>query len=140
MAYLIDTNVISEVRRKSANAQVLDWQSGHDLSECWLSVLTLMEIRNGTQRIRKADPEFARKLDTWYQGELLGFYSGRILPVTLEVCETRADFSSDRTLPELDALLAATAKQHNLTLVTRNLKDFEGLGIDLINPWEHPLT
>lgn len=140
MPFLIDTNVLSEIRRKSADAQVLRWQADRDLGECWVSVITLMEIRNGTQRIREADPIFAQKLDAWYQDVLLPTYKGRILPVTLSVCETRAEFSNDRTLPALDALMGATAKYNKLTLVTRNVKDFKGLGIQLLNPWEHPTT
>ncbi|MGB0258042.1 MAG: type II toxin-antitoxin system VapC family toxin [Coraliomargarita sp.] len=140
MAFLIDTNVLSEIRRKSADEHVLEWQAGQDLSDSWLSVLTLMEIRNGTERVRKADPTFAGKLDVWYDQELLSSYEGRVLPVTLAVCETRAAFPTERTLPEIDALIGATAKQHDLTLVTRNVKDFQGLGIDLVNPWEHPLS
>ena len=138
MSCLLDTNVLSEIRRKSADAHVVAWQAEQCLGACWLSVLTLMEIRNGTERVRKADPTFAQKLDVWYK-ELLSVYEGRILSVTLPVCETRSGFSTDRTLAAIDALIGATAKQHGLTLVTRNVKDFEGLGIELINPWEHPL-
>jgi len=136
MPYLIDTNVLSEVRKRSANRAVLRWQKDHNLSEFWVSVISLMEIRNGTEQIRLKDALFAEELDRWYQDRLLASYENRILPVTLPVCEIRATFPRDRTLPQLDALLAATAKHHKLTVVTRHTKDFEGLGLDLINPWE----
>tara|TARA_R110002111_G_scaffold238869_1_gene300588 strand:- start:70 stop:492 length:423 start_codon:yes stop_codon:yes gene_type:complete len=136
MAYLIDTNVLSEVRKRSANPAVLQWQANHKLSELWVSVINLMEIRNGTEQIRLKDPDFATALDHWYQDRLLPIYKNRILTVTLSICETRANLPQDRTLPPLDALIAATAKYHHLTIVTRNTKDFEGLGLDLINPWE----
>ncbi len=138
MAFLLDTNVVSELRRQSADQQVLDWQKSHNINESWLSVLTLLEIRHGTERVRKPDPVFAAKLDDWYHNILLKIYSGRILPVTLDTCEIKASFGGDRTLALADALIGATAKQHDLTLVTRNTKDFEDLGINLINPWERP--
>lgn len=138
MAYLVDTNVISEIRKRSADPQVLAWQAKQDIVECWVSVLSFAEILNGTERIRRTDVNFARILDTWYQNILLDLYQGRILPVTLEICHIRAKFTSERTLPFADALIAATAKRHGLTLVTRNTKDFQDLGIKLINPWEGP--
>jgi predicted nucleic acid-binding protein len=138
MAFLIDTNVLSEIRKKSADPSVLQWQSQHDLVDCWVSVLTLMEIKTGIARIRNTDASFADKLDAWYRGEVLKAYAGRILPVTLPVCEVRATLSCERTLPALDALIAATAKHFKLKMVTRNIKDFEHFGIELINPWAHP--
>lgn len=136
MPFLLDTNVVSEIRRRSAAPQVVEWQQTHRLSEYWVSVISLMEIRNGTEKVRSQDPSFAAELDTWYADRLLPAYEGRILPVTLPVCEVRATLTQKRTLPPLDALIAATAKYHKLTIATRNIKDFEGLGIDLINPWE----
>lgn len=139
MAFLVDTNVVSELRRKTANEHVLAWQSRYDISEFWVSVLTMMEIRDGTERIRNIDPSFAKKLDEWYYNNLLTVYSGRILPVTLEVCEIRSTHGTKRTLPFTDGLIGATAKVNNLALVTRNVKDFQDFGISLINPWEYSL-
>jgi predicted nucleic acid-binding protein len=140
MAYLLDTNVVSELRRKSANEHVVEWQKSCELSELWISVLSMLEIRNGTERVRRSDSAFAQKLDSWYQNVLLMVYSGRILPVSLGICETRAALPADRTLPFTDGLIGATAKQHGLTLVTRNIKDFEGMGIELLNPWDYPIN
>jgi predicted nucleic acid-binding protein len=136
MAFLLDTNVLSELRRRSAAVPVVAWQTSHKLSEFQVSVITLMEIRNGTEKVRATDPAFAEKLDSWYHERLLPAYKGRILPVDLKVAEMRSTLSPDRRLPDSDALIAATAKHHRLTIATRNTKDFEGFGIDLINPWE----
>lgn len=136
MAFLIDTNVLSEIRKKSADSNVLRWQNKHDLADSWVSVLTLMEIRSGTERVRHTEPAFAQKLDAWYHEVLLNAYDGRILAVSSAICEIRAALGAGRTQPEIDALIAATAKYHNLVLVTRNTKDFQDLGIKLLNPWE----
>jgi len=139
MAFLIDTNVVSELRRKTANPHVLQWQQQYSIELSWISTLSILEILDGTERVRKSDPIFAQKLDNWYQNILLKAYSGRILSVTQSTCEIKASLSIERTLPFADGLIAATAKEHQLTLVTRNVKDFEDLGINLINPWEHPI-
>ena len=138
MSYLIDTNVLSEIRRRSTNAQVLDWQSKQDLAQCWVSVLSFAEILNGTELVRKTDPTFASTLDEWNQKVLRETYHGRILSVTLDVCEARAKLNPERTLPFADSLIAATAQCHGLKLVTRHTEDFQDLGIELINPWETP--
>ena len=136
MAFLLDTNVLSELRRRSAAVPVVAWQASHKLSEYHVSVISLMEIRNGIEKVREKDPSFAKELDGWYHERLLPAYSGRILPVDLKVAEMRSTLSPHRTLPHSDALIAATAKHHALTIATRNTKDFEGFGIDSINPWE----
>lgn len=139
MSFLLDTNVISEVRRRSAAPQVVEWQKSNPVSAYTVSVVSLMEIRNGAERVRTKDIAFAEKLENWYTNRLLPTYHGRILPVTLRICEVRATFPQNRMLPPLDAILAATAKYHRLTIATRNTKDFEGLGIKLVNPWEFAL-
>lgn len=139
MAFLLDTNVVSELRRKSVDPRVFAWQNNYAVEESWLSVLTLMEIRWGTERVRSKDTTFAAELDRWYRDVLLKIYTGRILPVTLEICEARALLPDKRTLPVIDGLIGATAKRHSLSLVTRNVKDFRGFGLHLVNPWEHRL-
>lgn len=136
MAFLLDTNVLSELRRRSAAPPVVAWQKSFKLSEYHISVISLMEIRRGAEKVREKDSAFAVKLDEWYAHRLLPAYNGRILPITLPICEILACFPQKPTRPELDALIAATAKLHKLTIATRNTQDFEGLGIDLINPWE----
>ena len=137
MDFLLDTNVISELRKRSAAEQVVEWARSYKLSQYYISVITLMEIRSGTEKIRKKDPAFSKKLDKWYALHLLPVYERRILPVTLPICEIRASFPPQPTRPDLDMLIAATAKYHNLTVATRNLTDFQGLGIRTVNPWNH---
>ncbi|NBB78954.1 MAG: PIN domain-containing protein [Verrucomicrobia bacterium] len=137
MAFLIDTNLVSELRKRhNANPSVLAWQKHVRAIDQWISVISLMEIRIGVLKAETSDAAFAQKLDLWYHRRLLPAYRGRILPVDLKVAEMRSTLSPHRTLPHSDALIAATAKHHRLTIATRNTKDFEGLGIDLINPWE----
>lgn len=140
MEFLLDTNVVSEFRKAhNANENTRQWQSCYSASQLWLSVISLMEIKIGIVRAERKDYPFSQVLSKWYDDSLLPAYHGRILEVSLEVAEIRASFESQRTLPYSDALIAATAKLHDLTLVTRNIKDFQGLGIELANPWEGPL-
>jgi len=137
MAYLLDTNVVSELRKRGrANANVKRWQSGQPSWDQWISVISLMEVRIGVVRALKSDPPFARILDEWYRSQLVPAYSGRTLPVDLITAEKRADFEKRRTLSYSDALIAATAATKGLVVATRNISDFEGLGLELVNPWE----
>lgn len=140
MNCLIDTNVISELRRKNPAPQVLEWQKSCPLEASSISVLSLLEIRKGTEQVRQSDASFAERLDRWYYEVLLKAYAGRILPITLDICEVCASLPTKRTLPVIDGLIGATAKQAKLTLVTRNIKDFEDFGIPLINPWDYSLS
>lgn len=96
-----------------------------------------MEVRIGVVRALKSDPSFARILDEWYRSQLVPAYSGRILFVDLITAEKRAEFEKQRTLSYSDALIAATAATRGMIVVTRNISDFAGLGIDLVNPWEY---
>lgn len=137
MGFLLDTNVVSELRKAhKADRNVRFWQSQHEAISQWISVISLMETKIGIVRAQSKDAEFAEVLSDWYHHTLLPAYSGRIIDVSLEIAEQRAEFESVRTVPYSDALLAATAKIRGLTIATRNTKDFEGLGIDLINPWK----
>jgi len=99
-----------------------------------LSVLTLGELHKGELKRRKSDPEGARQLLTWLTG-LEAMYAERILPVDQRTAILWGELSADRSRPVVDTLLAATAIAHDLTLVTRNVKDFSGLGVKLLNPW-----
>lgn len=138
MAYLLDTNVVSELRKKSrAHPNVKRWQSNQPSWEQWISVISLMEVRIGVVRALKTDPSFAEILDEWYRSQLVPAYSGRILFVDLITAEKRAEFEKQRTLSYSDALIAATAATRGMIVVTRNISDFAGLGIDLVNPWEY---
>jgi len=141
MAFLLDTNVVSELRKADrTHPKVISWQANYPAAQQWISVISLMEMRIGIVRAKDRDPEFARVLDIWYQQRLLPAYARRIIPVGLKIAEKRADYEKRRTISYSDALIGATAATNHLSLVTRNTKDFVDLGIDLINPWEHSLN
>lgn len=136
MSYLIDTNVLSELRRKQANAQVVTWMQARPRQSLYLSVLSLGEIRKGIEGV--ADAAFRQSLTDWLEMELPTYFIGRLLDIDEQVADRwgRVQASAGRTLQVIDGLLAATALQHDLSLVTRNIQDFEGLGMQLINPWQ----
>jgi predicted nucleic acid-binding protein len=136
--YLIDTNVISEVRKGvQSNAHVAAWYNSIDDSNIYLSVLVLGEIRRGIERARSNQPERARALENWLTVVTESF-ADRVLPVDQAVAEEWGRMSAKRPVSTVDALLAATARVHGLTLVTRNISDVADLGAQLINPFEPP--
>ena len=136
MSYLIDTNVLSELRNRKANANVVAWMQARPRQSLYLSVLSLGEIRKGIESV--ADPAFRQALSDWLEVELPNYFTARLLSIDAQVADRwgRVQAAARRTLPAIDGLLAATALQHGLTLVTRNVKDFAGLGLPLINPWQ----
>lgn len=140
MSYLIDTNVLSELRRKNPDPKVVAWFSERAAQSLFLSVLTLGEIRKGIERLDTAIGDEARKqgLSDWLEQDLPTFFLGRLLSVDAGIADRwgHLQAKAGRPLPAIDRLLAATALHHNLTLVTRNVKDFTGMGVELINPWE----
>lgn len=136
MSYLIDTNVLSELRRKEPDPQVVRWISQRPATTLHLSVLTLGELRKGIAALADGDRK-SRLLD-WLEVELTGFFAGRILPIDATTADQwgRLMAQAGRPLPAIDSLLAATALTHGLTLVTRNVKDFQHPSLTVINPWE----
>jgi len=140
VSYLIDTNVLSELRRKQPDSHVVSWFAGRAAQSLFLSVLTLGEIRKGIMCLDDANTNAARRrgLNDWLELDLPTFFLGRILSVDATVADQWGHLQAlaGGTLPAIDSLLAATALQHHLTLVTRNVKDFADLGIDIINPWD----
>ena len=136
MSYLVDTNVLSELRRRAPDANVLRWTDERPASALYLSVLTLGELRKGIETI--IEGERKRALMDWLEVELPNFFAGRILPVDAAVADRwgRLLTQAERPLPAIDSLLAATALRHDLTLVTRNLKDFQLPDVRVVNPWE----
>jgi hypothetical protein len=134
--FLLDTNVVSELRKRERCAPQVDaWARTVPRNRDFLSVLVVGELRRGAALKRRTDPATADALEKWI-ARLTQLYSDRILPVTLEVAETWGNLSAIRPIPPEDGLLAATAMVHGLTLVTRNVKNVEGLGVSLLNPWE----
>jgi toxin FitB len=134
--YLIDTNIISEVRKGAqCNPNVAAWYASVDDAELYLSVLVLGEIRKGIERARPNDPRLARALETWLS-VVKGSFADRILPVDGLVADEWGRMSAKRSPPSIDALLAATAKVHGMTLATRNRADVADLGAQLLNPFD----
>lgn len=136
MSYLIDTNVLSELRRKEPDPQVVKWMSQRPATTLHLSVLTLGELRKGIGALPDGDRK-SRLLD-WLEVELAAFFGGRLLPIDAATADQwgRLMAHAGRPLPAIDSLLAATALTHGLTLVTRNVKDFQHPALTLVNPWE----
>lgn len=135
MSYLVDTNVVSELRKgHRCDPGVAAWFAEISASDIYLSALTVGEIRKGIESIRRRDERTAEALEVWL-GELVSAHSNRILPVDEIVAQKWGRFNVPDPLPVLDSLLAATASVHGLTLVTRNLKDVERTGVDCLNPF-----
>lgn len=138
MSYLLDTNVISELRKPAGRAAptVRGWaqrQVVHDLS---ISVITVMEIEIGVARLERRDPAQGDVLRRWLERDLLPAFANRTLPVDLDVVRQAARMHVPDPRPERDVLIAATALTRHLTVVTRNTSDFEPLGVPLVNPWD----
>ncbi len=135
MSYLLDTNVISEVRRKTPDPSVIEWFSKRPASTLYLSVLTLGELRKGIESVKDLDRRMA--LTDWLETDLSAFFKGRILPIDVKVADRWGKLlaTAGRPLPAIDSLLGATAAHYSLNIVTRNSRDFENLGLSIINPW-----
>ncbi len=135
MNYLIDTNIISELRKgERCDANVAAWYAGISEDSLYLSVLVLGEVRKGIERAKPKDAAQARALESWLQAVRQAF-TGRILPVDDAVALEWGRMGSQRSIPTVDGLLSATAKVHRLTLVTRNLADVADLGAKVIDPF-----
>lgn len=135
MSYLIDTNVLSELKRKKPNPKVVEWLESKPPSTLYISVLTLGEIRKGVEGIE--DELKRQSLSDWLEVALPQYFIGRILPISGFTADHWGKLvaKAKRPLPAIDSLLAATAIEHNLTLVTRNEKDFSLLPVSVFNPW-----
>jgi predicted nucleic acid-binding protein len=136
VSYLVDTNVISEVRKDSrCNAAVAAWWSRTPAEEIFVSVLTIGEVRNGIERVRRRDFRAAAALEKWLV-RVVRNQEGRILDVDLEIAQEWGRLNAPNPLPAVDGLLAATAKVHGMTLVTRNISHIAQTGVDSLNPWQ----
>ncbi len=136
MNFLIDTNIISEVRKgERCDANVTAWYDMLDDGDLYLSVLVLGEIRKGVELIRSKDGVQANALEDWLSVVSEAF-AGRILPIDEAVSEEWGRMTAIRPLSTVDALLAATAKVHGMILATRNMSDVAGLGAAVVNPFE----
>ena len=135
MKFLLDTNVVSETRRKVPDAKVLAWFRRVDPSAIHLSVLTLGEIAKGAENLARRDAIAGRAIREWLDG-LRQLYADRVIAIDIEIAETWGRLSAGRPLPVIDGLLAATASARGMTLVTRNRRDFAGTGVAVVSPWE----
>lgn len=135
MKYLLDTNVISEVRKSTlVNPGLSRWYEAVADEDLCLSVLVLGEIRKGLERLRPREQERAEVLENWLQKVAFAF-GDRILPVDAAIAEEWGRMSTKRAVPVVDCLMAATARVHGLVLVTRNEADVAGLGAKVLNPF-----
>lgn len=132
--YLLDTNVISETRKSRADAGVIAFLSAANSAGLYLSVLTLGELRRGVAAKRRSDRPAGDQLSLWVDGIEANF-SDRLLSVDAQTARLWGELSASRSLPVVDTLIAATAKNHGLTLVTRNIRDIESTGVRLVDPW-----
>lgn len=136
--YLLDTNVVSELRKgRRTNSGVRAWFEAVEDQELFLSVLVVGEIRAGIERARGRDPVKARALGNWL-ARLERSYGDRILPVTAPIADQWGHLAAVRPIPTVDGLLAATALTHDLVLVTRNVGDVADTGAEVLNPFSAP--
>ena len=137
--FLLDTNVISELRKAGdgkANAHVVAWLSSVDAAAFYLSTVTIMELELGILRIERRDPAQGALLRSWMDGYILPEFSERTLPIDTRVALRCARLHVPDPRSDRDALIAATALVYGMTVVTRNMADFELTGVPLLNPWD----
>lgn len=137
MSYLLDTNVISELRKPAGRAEpnVHAWARQQSTSDLSISVITVMEIEIGVARLERRDPRQGEVLRKWLERDLLAAFSTRISPIDLAVVRRAATMHVPDPRPERDVLIAATALTLNLVVVTRNASDFQPLGVEVLDPW-----
>ena len=132
--FLIDTDVLSALRRQERHPEVVRWMSGQRAADLYLSVVTIAEIERGISRQLRSDPEFARTLGLWLD-QVIGLYGERILDVSLAVARRWGRLSAAIGIESADLVVAATAIEHGLSVVTRNVRHFEPTGVSLIDPF-----
>lgn len=137
--FLLDTNVISELRKVRlgrADKNVAQWADSVDAIDLYLSAITIQELELGVLLVERREPTQGAIFRTWLENHVLPAFSGRILPVDIAVAQRCALLHVPDPRPAMDSLIAATALVHGLTLVTRNVTDFQSSGVVMLNPWE----
>lgn len=137
MSYLLDTNVISELRKPAGRAAstVRDWAQQQPMHELSISVITVLEIEIGVARMERRDSRQGEVLRRWLERDLLVAFTTRVLPIDVAIVRRAAAMHVPHPRPERDVLIAATALTFGLVVVTRDVADFRPLGVDLLNPW-----
>ncbi|WP_175463684.1 type II toxin-antitoxin system VapC family toxin [Methylomonas sp. LWB] len=139
MMYVLDTNVVSELRKVrigKADANVAAWADSVDAADLFLSVITVMELEFGVLSIERKDAGQGAVLRAWLEQQVLPEFSERTLPINTAVALRCAKLHVPDKRSERDALIAATALVHGMALVTRNVADFQATGVTILNPWE----
>ena len=137
--YLLDTNVISELRKAKSgksNKNVIKWAKDASPSSLFLSVITILELETEILLVKRRDPSQGALLHTWLNTHVLPVFSDRILPMDVAVAICCAKLHVPNPCSYRDAIIAATALVHGMTVVTRNVSDFEQTGVEMMNPWE----
>lgn len=134
---LLDTNILSELRRPhKANPLVLQWANQVRVQDMYISVISVLEVEMGILRVQRHDVVQSKILLDWLEQQILPQFQGRILDVNVDIARRCAALHIPNPQAERDAIIAATALSHNMTVVTRNTKDFEKTGVLLFNPFE----
>jgi len=137
--FLLDTSVVSELRKirlGKADGRVAHWADSIDATELYLSVITIQELEIGVVLVERRDPSQGAVFRAWLNAHVLPAFSGRILVVDTAVAQRSARLHVPDPRPVRDALIAATALVHGMTVVTRNVADFEPTGVSILNPWD----
>ena len=139
MKFLLDTNVVSELRKVGdgrADANVTRWISAQDSSDLFISAITILEIERGILSLQRRDGSQGARLRKWMDSRVRPEFEGRILPVDDTIATRCAHLHIPDRRNEADALIASTALVHNLSVVTRNVQDFDGTGAIVVDPWQ----
>jgi len=137
--YLLDTNVVSElrkIRQGKADPGVMSWAEGVAASDSYISVMTVQELEIGVMLAERRDPEKGKILRFWFDNRVLPAFNHRILPIDEQITRCSAKLHVPNPRPIRDAFIAATGIVHAMTVVTRNVRDFEPTGVAFMNPWE----
>ena len=139
MMFVLDTNVISELRKVrtgKADGYLAAWSSTVDAPTLFVSAITIMELETGVLQVERRDPVQGALLRAWLDGHVLPEFASRVLPVDTAVAQRCARLHVPDRRSERDALIAATALVHGMTVVTRNVADFAATGVAVVNPWD----
>ena len=135
MSFLLDTVILSELRKRKRNTHVVRWLCETRASDLFLSVVTIGEVERGISQQQRVDQLFAKQLASWLESTLL-HYHDRILPIDISVARRWGELSDQCGHASADLLIAATAMEHGLTVVTRNVRHFKPTGVSILNPFE----